>query len=87
MNEPDDDARYLPGLFLGALALAILLRWASDLTSGDEYGGRFDLPVINSITWFGFCLAAVAAVLLFLLVVAHVVAMFLRRDDKPAARD
>jgi hypothetical protein len=53
---------HLTLLFLGTIALSIVLRWISDLTAGPEYGGRFDVPAVNGATWFGF-LASIPAVL------------------------
>lgn len=49
---------------VGAVVLGTLCRWLSNLTGGDEYGGRFDLPGVNVVTWMVFLLCAAVAVIL-----------------------
>jgi len=43
-----------------SLAGAVVCWWVSSLTAGPEYGGRFDLPAVNYVAWFLFCLCVAA---------------------------
>lgn len=54
-----DDPTAIGYVLLAALALAGLARWASGLTAGR--GGRFDLPIVNHLSWFAFLLFSTIA--------------------------
>lgn len=47
-----DDPRWLLVILAGAIVLAGALKWVADATAGS------DLPVVNSLSWFGFMLVA-----------------------------
>lgn len=56
-----DDPSGIGYVLAGALTLAALTWWLSDLTAGTERGGRYDLPVLNSVTWLAFLFFATVA--------------------------
>ena len=58
-----DRGRDFAMALMATLAVAGICLWISNLTDGPEYGGPWDLPFVNYVTWFGFILAAMAAVL------------------------
>ncbi len=64
MEDHDEPLSHVVGLLVGALALAGVFLWVSNLTAGDEYGGRYDVAVVNYTTWFAFMMAATVAFLL-----------------------
>lgn len=46
------------------VALAALLKWVSDLTAGATRGGRYDVPAVTWLAWFGFFVVGGVAVTL-----------------------
>ncbi len=62
MNDYRDTKYRLPLLFIGTIALSVVLWWISYLTGGPENGGRYDVPAINGAAWWGF-LISIPAVL------------------------
>jgi len=56
-----DDPSAIGYVLVAALALAGLARWVSDLTAGAGRGGRYDLPLVNNVSWFAFLLFATVA--------------------------
>lgn len=61
MKDDRGKERYLPLLLGGVIALTVLLYWLSNLTSGPEHGGRYDIPAIHSGAWFAFLVSAIGA--------------------------
>ncbi len=55
--------RTLGLVLMGALLAAGICLWLSNLTGGPEYGGRWDVPPVNYVTWFGFLACMASAVL------------------------
>ena len=85
MNGRDERERYLPLLLLGSIGLTTLLAWVSNLTSGPEYGGRYDIPAIHSGAWFAFLLSAVGAFILLLVNLDRLGQWVESRDRRPSA--
>lgn len=59
-HEDETDRLRTFGLVLiGALFAGGICLWLSNLTGGPQYGGTWDLPAVNYLTWFGFlaCMA------------------------------
>ncbi len=54
MNDHGDKQYPLSLLFIGTIALSVLLWWVSHLTGGPDNGGRYDVPAINVAAWWGF---------------------------------
>ena len=56
-----DDPKWLLVILAGSVALAWVLKWVADTTSGPDHGGQYDLPVVNTVSWFGFTVSATLA--------------------------
>lgn len=56
-----DDPTAIGYVLLAALTLAGLARWVSGLTAGAGRGGRYDLPLVDHLSWFAFLLFATVA--------------------------
>lgn len=56
-----DDPSAIGYVLAATVALATLAWWVSRLTAGSEHGGRYDVPIVNSVTWFAFLLFAAVA--------------------------
>lgn len=61
-HEPDR-LRAFGFALIGALLAGGVCLWLSNLTSGPDYGGIWDVPAVNYVTWFGFLACMAAAVL------------------------
>ena len=56
-----DDPKWLLVILACSVAAAWVLKWVADTTSGAEHGGQYDLPVVNTLSWFGFTVLATLA--------------------------
>ncbi len=63
MNDHGDKLYLLALQFIGTIALSAFLWWIAGLTSGTEYGGRYDVPAVNGAAWWGF-VVSIPAVLI-----------------------
>ena len=61
---PDTPADFVIWIALAGIGAAVC-RWFSDVTAGPEYGGTYDVPVVNSVMWFAFVAFAAAALIGF----------------------
>lgn len=64
MPAREDRLRRFVVAVVGAVGLAALCLAISDLTAGAEYGGRYDVPAVNYISWFAFLVFAAAAIMI-----------------------
>lgn len=82
---PNLDRPLLP--FLGAVGLAILFFWVSNLTEGPDHGGRYDVPAINYPAWFLFIISAVGAAILGAINLERLAGWFEARRRRTEAAD
>ena len=69
----DDRPKHFGIALCAALVLAAFCRWLSNLTTGDEYGGWYDLGGVSHVSWFAFLLFAAAAVMVAVAAVLRMV--------------
>lgn len=60
-RDGDDDPSAVGYVLVVTLALAGLAWWVSDLTAPSVRGARFDLHLVNTLSWFAFLLFATIA--------------------------
>lgn len=86
MDDHDFKLRHPRLLLVGAIATAAILFWVSNLTEGPEHNAPYDVPAINYAAWWGFLIAAAAAMFLAYANLQHLGERFETRRKNRSAR-
>jgi hypothetical protein len=60
-RDGSDDPSAIGYVLVATLVLSGLAKWVSELTAGPGRGGRYDLPLVNDLSWLAFLLFATVA--------------------------